>query len=310
MISIIVPVYNASLYLRECLDSILTQSYTDYELILVDDGSTDGSEAILSAYRDAYPCIKLIRQENKGVSAARNRGLDCAVGEWVAFIDADDYLLPGALALLVDRAYTTKADVVIANAMKNEDGVSTVLHTWPDEVVPCTLLSIKHLALWGYLFRTEIIRQSGIRFIEGLAYSEDRLFIYQLFPYCRTIAYCREPIYIYRINPTSACASANAIRKASHHFVAAGYLGALAQTYADRDMPTCRFIEKECRSLISQGIYAWAENPGRQALYKEMKASYISVFGKNAKSMKRFYAILFRNLVRYEKKRILTAKRK
>ena len=123
MISIIVPVYNASLYLRECLDSILTQSYTDYELILVDDGSTDGSEAILSAYRDAYPCIKLIRQENKGVSAARNRGLDCAVGEWVAFIDADDYLLPGALALLVDRAYTTKADVVIANAMKNEDGV-------------------------------------------------------------------------------------------------------------------------------------------------------------------------------------------
>lgn len=310
MISIIVPVYNASLYLRECLDSILTQSYTDYELILVNDGSTDGSDAILSAYKDAYSCIRLICQENKGVSAARNRGLDCAAGEWVTFVDADDCLLPGALALLVERACTTKSDIVVANALKNEDGVSTVLHTWPDEVVPCTLLPIKHLALWGYLFRSDIIKQSGVRFIEGLAYSEDRLFIYQLFSFCRTIAYCREPVYIYRINPASACASANAIRKASHHFAAARYLGALMQTYADRDKSAYHYIKKECRSLVGQGIYAWVGSPMRQTLYKEMKASYVSVFGKGMKSMMRFYIILFRNLIRYGKKRILTMKRK
>ena len=94
-LSVIIPVYNAEPYLRRCLDSVLTQSCRDLEVICVDDGSTDGSAALCDAYAAADPRLRVIRQENLSAGAARNRGLAAATGEFVHFLDADDWLEPG-----------------------------------------------------------------------------------------------------------------------------------------------------------------------------------------------------------------------
>ena len=101
-VSIIIPVYNVAEYLRRGLDSVLSQSFQDFELILVDDGSTDASGKMCDEYADSDSRIQVIHKENGGVSSARNAGLDCAKGEWVYFIDPDDVLLPDGLRTLVD----------------------------------------------------------------------------------------------------------------------------------------------------------------------------------------------------------------
>ena len=100
MISVIIPVYNLERYLYRCIDSVLRSTYTDFELILVDDGSTDASPQICEDYTERDSRVRLLRQENQGVSAARNRGLDVCQGEWVVFVDGDDSIAPEFLALI------------------------------------------------------------------------------------------------------------------------------------------------------------------------------------------------------------------
>lgn len=115
IISIIVPVYNAEKTLNRCVDSILNQTYHDWELLLVDDGSTDKSEAICNQYSAIDQRIKVFHKENGGVSSARNYGIKLAKGEWIIFIDSDDYFLLNALKVLLERALKYKTSVSAAN---------------------------------------------------------------------------------------------------------------------------------------------------------------------------------------------------
>ena len=101
-ISVIVPVYNAEKYLHRCIDSILSQTFTDFELLLIDDGSKDGSGAICDEYAAKDNRVRVFHKENGGVSSARNLGLDNACGEWVTFVDADDYVRPSYLATYIE----------------------------------------------------------------------------------------------------------------------------------------------------------------------------------------------------------------
>ena len=101
-LSIIVPVFNVRNYLSDCIDSIISQSYSDFECILIDDGSTDGSGAICDEYAKKDSRIRVFHKENGGVSSARNIGLDNASGEWIYFVDSDDQILPGGLQTMVD----------------------------------------------------------------------------------------------------------------------------------------------------------------------------------------------------------------
>lgn len=178
-VSVIVPLYNAAQYLHQCIKSILSQSFKDFELILIDDGSTDDSLKICKSYEQSDNRIIVISETNGGVSKARNRGLNVAKGKWIAFVDADDYFLDDALSVLYDRAIQTGADLVLANALKLKNGKLNELHKLKDGVLSNVIMSVNHLALWGYLFNADIIRKYRLRFIEGLAYSEDRIFIYQ-----------------------------------------------------------------------------------------------------------------------------------
>ena len=114
-ISVIVPVYRVEKYLNDCIDSILAQTFTDFELILVDDGSPDGCPALCDVAAAKDSRIRVIHQKNRGLSGARNAGLDAAEGEWIAFVDSDDMLLPQAL----EKAHSTAPNAAIQTLKSN-----------------------------------------------------------------------------------------------------------------------------------------------------------------------------------------------
>lgn len=111
-ITVIVPVYNQEHLLKRCVNSILNQDYTDFELILINDGSTDSSSQICDKYASKDSRIRVIHQPNSGVSLARQKGLDCASGEWILFIDSDDYVEPCAFTKI--SSYLNKSDIIIS----------------------------------------------------------------------------------------------------------------------------------------------------------------------------------------------------
>lgn len=189
LISVIVPVYNTEKYLPRCLDSILSQSFTDFELILIDDGSKDGSGVICNAYASKDDRIRVFHKENGGVSSARNLGIDNSKGEWLYFADSDDELLPNGLQTLVN-CIDNDVDVVMGGYEKfNEEG--DLLESVQDRAVVTldkkkSLSSLYHghtmfySALsytWLRLFRKKIIDYHRIRFDETLSNKEDTLFI-------------------------------------------------------------------------------------------------------------------------------------
>jgi glycosyltransferase involved in cell wall biosynthesis len=210
-ISIVVPVYNAEEYLDRCLHSVLDQEFTSYEVILVDDGSTDASWLICDRYSSTDPRFITLHQPNKGVSAARNAGINMAQGEYVMFLDADDALLPDALESMVTSA--SGEDVVIGgygvfinNVPSSEvmpaDTVSYKGHDYArffeDNLLPyCELLD----APWAKLFRTKAIRR--IRFNEDMDYAEDKLFVFEVLSKCTSILTVSKAVYGYYKRPGS-----------------------------------------------------------------------------------------------------------
>lgn len=310
-ISVVIPVYNASSYLHSCIESVLRQSFQDYEIILVNDGSTDDSLNICKKYAERYNNIILINEKNAGVSVARNRGIDIAKGDWITFVDADDMLLPDALNILWEREQATGADIVLANAIKLKDGKQTApflsLH---NETFPYALYGIRHFALWGYLIKRETIMTNKLKFIEGLAYSEDRIFIYKLSGCCKTIAYSSKPVYVYRLNSTSACSSKNALRKAEHHFMAASHLKALSfEYYHSNDFKAYSLLKHESHHVVNLGIYQFVSLQPTWNEYKIMIKTFQKYLGTSLHSMVVMLYDLMKNYLTYKRRKIITFKK-
>lgn len=178
VVSVIIPVYNVEKYLRECLDSVVNQTLKDIEIICVDDGSTDGSAAILAEYAANDSRVKVLTQSNSGAGAARNRGLDAATGEYLFFFDPDDYAATTMLEKLVGRADATNADVVLAGRWTLDDATGRISEfvwpfprltalgdTFPPEAAK-TLVTDVGTAPWNKLFRRSFIVDVKIRFQE------------------------------------------------------------------------------------------------------------------------------------------------
>lgn len=222
LISIIIPVYNAERYLIECIESILSQSYGNFELILVNDGSKDRSGEICRKYASANPAVRVIEKTNGGVSSARNAGLDAATGKWVVFGDADDFFLPGALDQLAgltrigyDIDFGAGSTIEVINGKRYRHSIFT------DSVAEHPITHHKEYPLWGNIFRRSIIEEYSLRFVEGISYSEDRIFILEYFLHCRRMASTSRYVYAYRIHPDSACRSKDIVRIAEQQFLAA-----------------------------------------------------------------------------------------
>ena len=210
--SIIIPVYNVAPYLRECLDSILAQSFTDWECLCVDDGSTDESGAILDEYAKKDARFRVFHQENRGVSAARNQALACACGEFICFADGDDIAYPWWLSTFAHFQCLAKADLVRVQhpshrpySLQQPDVSAVATHFMTDE---------KAILEWGWpTFSREgysvlyAIRRSCLgetRFIEGVRLKEDNLFALALLPKITRAIQCEVITYWYRFRATSA----------------------------------------------------------------------------------------------------------
>lgn len=204
-ISVIVPFYNVEAYLAECLDSLLAQTWSDFEVVLVDDGSPDGSRAVAQTYvaRDAR--LRLVTRENGGLGAARNTGVRAARGRFLTFVDSDDLLPANALQLLITSARRTGSDIVMGS-VERFDSRSSWSPSWVDDVhllprqgvwVDDFLPLLRNLYTWNKLYRRDFWDAQGLWFREGVAY-EDQPIVTQLFARARGIDVLTEIVYRYR----------------------------------------------------------------------------------------------------------------
>ena len=250
LITIIVPVYNTEAYLPRCLDSILGQSFTDYELLLVDDGSTDGSGAICDAYAEKDGRIRVLHKENGGVSSARNLGIDNAKGQWLYFVDSDDEILPDGLVTLVDAA-SDEVDVVMGGyedvdeqgnkSCQTNENRSLRLSKRQSVTTLYTGYGLYYYYMgypWMRLFRNELVKQFGLRFDVDIAIKEDSLFVMQYV--CRSngiTQYITKPVYRYYQRHDSAMGRAK--RRFDSKFVSSFFALVKMKHEVDASFPSC-----------------------------------------------------------------------
>lgn len=210
-ISIIVPVYNAEEYLARCLDSILSQELTSYEVILVDDGSTDASPLICDRYSATDSRFRTLHRSNGGVSSARNAGLNMAKGEYIMFVDADDVLLPYALEHMMENMrgedLILGGYAVFVGGVPHKEVKPKRTFSYPTEMMSlffdenirrnCEMLD----APWAKMFKRKAI--GNLRFSEELSYAEDKLFVFSFMTQCSSVHACAEAVYGYYIRPGS-----------------------------------------------------------------------------------------------------------
>lgn len=209
-ISIIIPVYNAAVYLEECIDSIINQTFKDCEFIFINDGSTDESLAILEKFSAIDTRIVLLNQENKGVSVARNNGLALAKGKYIGFVDADDWVEKDMFQTLFDSIENTKSDLVLTNIKRNFNGNEFItkydfptgkvldLEYIQDEILPYLIKKDDLYSLWNKLYWTKIIKDNGIEFPVENILSEDNIFNMFYFNKIKSIIYIDYSGYNYR----------------------------------------------------------------------------------------------------------------
>ena len=217
LVSVIVPVYNVAPYLHEALDSVVNQTYKDLEIIIVDDGSTDGSASICEEYAASDPRIKLVHQANKGLSGARNTGLEHATGEFVSFIDSDDSISPMFIESLVNAMVSTSADVSICRFSAFEtsgkmDGViatsvfPTIAAGTFERADALQLLTEEKISVNAC---NKLLRRAlwaGVRFPEGHVY-EDALAAFKMFDKARRVVLVDKSSYNYRQRTDSITSS-------------------------------------------------------------------------------------------------------
>lgn len=217
-ISIVIPIYNAEDHLQRCVDSVLNQTEKNIEIILVDDGSKDNSIEICKNYLNQDKRVQLIHQENSGVSAARNRGIEQACGEYIGFIDSDDWIEPNMYECLLREANQASADIVMCDArIVYEDGkiqADTITQLSANQILqksdftPSLLLEMAGSA-WRCIYKNHRYtakrqKQNALLFPLGVKFSEDRIFNLYAFGQANKICYIKKAFYNRYMNKKSA----------------------------------------------------------------------------------------------------------
>jgi len=230
LISIIVPVYNVLECLKYCVDSLLKQTYKNIEVLLVDDGSVDGSGQLCDELAQSDNRVRVVHQSNQGVSVARNEGLRLAKGAWIMFVDSDDWIDLEMCSLLMNEAQRTNSDICGCDLMKELAGALPQVHSvYKKDVVvhgaeiEDLVLSLLHrnvdksfynhhvmnglsgiFALVGpvcKIYRKDVV--AGIEFPRNIHYGEDSFFVLQVLSRVTTVAWLKRPLYHYRYTPSS-----------------------------------------------------------------------------------------------------------
>ena len=215
VISVIVPVYNVREYLSKCIDSLINQKYPAVEIILIDDGSTDGSDKILDEYSDKDVRIKVIHIPNGGVSNARNIGLDMATGDYITFVDSDDWIEPDFFELGIQKLQSNEADIFIGEYVEVYDGGRSKIADkrrqeslfYVDEAIKCTFIRGKGRealpwGVWGKIYRMQLL--NNIRFDTELTMGEDVRMLWDIMQRAEKVIYTPTVIYDYYQRSDSA----------------------------------------------------------------------------------------------------------
>lgn len=213
--TIIVPLYNeAENWLDRCIESVLAQTYDDIELLLVNDGSTDGSEAICESYVENNPNVKVLNKSNGGLSSARNFGLDFATGDFVYFLDADDYIAPTTIEQCIACINNHSSDILILNTKLVAQDSPTKSDSYsislPENVSMPSSDALKQLitnqefrpVVWLYFYKADFLRKHNMRFEEGFIY-EDNAFTYKVLTRDCEIVFLPEQLHFHWVHSAS-----------------------------------------------------------------------------------------------------------
>lgn len=224
LVSIIVPVYNVEKYLNVCIESIVNQTYTNLEIILVDDGSKDKSGQLCEKWKSADQRIQVIHKENAGLGFARNSGLDIATGDYVMYIDSDDYISKNMVQKLLDTAEITGSDTVFCGlvrvladgrmipmpayyenkSFKGNEIIDDVLLEMVGSKPECSNDANLFMSVWHAIYSRKIIEKYSIRFpSERIVMCEDIMYHIDYLRRASCVTYIKDPLYYYRVNPKS-----------------------------------------------------------------------------------------------------------
>ena len=213
MVSIVIPIYNVEIYLKKCINSILNQNFNDFEIILVNDGSTDSSLDICNEYLKKDTRINLVNKTNGGLSSARNAGLNVAKGKYISFIDPDDCINENYFNILINKAEMNDCDVIVSGYRTVPNNVDIIPSYKLNEVLKGTdfILSSDNVHsknelcfVWRYLYKLKLIKENKIKFNEKIFIGEDVTFNLEVLVNANKVMAISDILYYYTINnPTS-----------------------------------------------------------------------------------------------------------
>lgn len=299
LISIIIPVYNVSTYLRQCLDSVVNQTYSHLEIILVNDGSTDDSLEICEEYQALDSRIKVINQNNSGVSEARNTGIKEATGDYLLFVDGDDWLALNAIESIYN--FIQEVDLVCFSYSKEYEATHQVRKLGLNGQYPSSFLQRRITGLvkeelsdpsqmetlvtvWGKLYKTAIIKNNNILFedLKKIGTWEDGLFNWEYLNACNQVYILDEPLYHYRkINSSSITSNYKEtyLEQKKHLFT---ILKSLIKTNAKDSLFEEAFNNRICLSVLGIGLNESLNTASFWVKYKKLKTVLYSDIHRNA----------------------------
>lgn len=296
-VSVIVVLYNAENTLTRCLDSIVNQSLTNFELIIVDDGSTDGSQDIIKRYINDDPRIKSVHQSNAGVSIARQKGLELVTGSYSIFVDADDWIEPDMLEILLDKAQQESSDMVFCDYLE-DNGLGTFYRKQEPKstdsgVVLNQMLVDLHGSLWNKLIRVSLYKDSDLRFVKGLNFCEDECFVIRLLSQGCSISYVDKALYHYdKISNTSSISNNRTCRPAEEYQLFIDSCSPYLQT------PQLQHnLNERIAAIIKRMTYSTKEQyPACRKFYKKYKKQ---LFNSRMPFIKKVLCVLYFNGFRF-----------
>jgi len=274
VISVIIPFYNVEKYIAECLDSVLSQSYQDIEILCVDDGSTDGSRAIAERYAAEDPRVKVLDVPGvRGIGPARNAGMDAMTGDYLLFLDSDDLLAENAIQNLYDIMVRSGADIVTGrfSAFADEDRADlqdsaarlnatfALMHAEDVQVTVQNFqrkLDVSYGVVWGRLFNTDFMRKKAIRFHNSDIYHEDKGFFLKCFGALPHLAFVEEDVVRYRVRAHSSMTEACIEQKNKRrHDIAISVMDGVEHIYQMHDATLAAQLVSQVKSHRSFAPY-------------------------------------------------------
>lgn len=305
-ISVVIPVYNVEKYLSECIDSLINQTLKEVEIICVDDGSTDNSPQILDEYAKKDTRIKVFHQENKGVSVARNDGIKKVQGEYLTFVDSDDWLELNALEVLYNTAKKRKSDVLLfsfysyyPNKLEKNNRLVPLKNIIKDSNTTF-LESYKYIldtpmGTWAKLYKTNLIQDNEIKFPPNIQCSEDRPFYIQSCINAKNISVLDEPFYYYRRDISQSLTQGNS-NSVSDSYKANQIIKQMIYKLEDKKKIFCSFL----KDYIQNILWAWDISKLKSNASENIK--YLKLLKKECKEFKNYEDFPKENYIRLENK--------